>query len=98
MIDSRLRFRERFPCRLEPCFRYRVFYWGHHDPDVGRAADAAELGERVVFAVAELAVEDDDGLCAVIAGVDRFGDELRVLRQAVIAALRREASGLVSEN
>ena len=83
---------------LKPRVRDRVLHLHHHDADILRPADAAEARQQIFFAVAQLAVENDHRLRSVIAGVDGLGDELRVLRESVIAALLREARRFVAQN
>ena len=52
---------------------------------------------EIVFAAADLAVDDHDRFRAVIARVDGFRDQRGVARQALVAAFRRESGRLVAQ-
>ena len=68
------------------------------DPGVFWAADAAEARQQILLTLAELAVDDDDGFGAMIPGVNRFGNQGRVLRESLVAAPGGEARRLVAEH
>ena len=97
-VDLLLHVFQRFARGLKPGFRDRILHLHHDDADILRAADAAEARQQIFFAVAQFAVDDDDRFRAVIAGVDGLGDQLRMLRQSVIAALFCEARRLVAQH
>ena len=76
-VDLVLHGGERFARGGEPIVRDFVFDLHEQDAGVFRAADGAESREQIFFTVAELAVDHDDGFRAVIARVDRFGDQAK---------------------
>ena len=98
VVDLLLHLGQRLARRLEPALGDRVLHLQQHDANVLRAAHAAEAHQQVLFAVAQLSVDEDHRLGAVIARVDGLGNQLRMLRQALVAALLAEDLGLVAEH
>ncbi len=96
-IDLILDGRERFARGAEPVPRDFIFDLHQQDAGVFRTADAAEARQQVLFASAEFAIDYNHGLGAVVARVDRFGDQRGVLRQALMAALGGETGGFVAQ-
>ncbi len=98
VVDLLLDLSQRLAGRLEPALGDGVLHLQQHDADVLRPAYAAEAHEQIFFAVAEFPVDQHHRLGAVIARVDRLGDQLRMLRQPVMAALLAEDLGLIAEH
>ena len=96
-IDLILHVGERFSRRCKPCVRGVVFRLHDHDAGVLGPVDAAEFRELILFAVSQFSVDQDHGFGAMIPRVDRLGDQLGVLRQSGISALRGEARRLVAQ-
>ena len=97
-VDLLLSILQRFSRGLKPRFRNRILRLHHDNANIFRATDAAEAGQQIFFSVAQFAVEHDHGFRSVIAGIDGLGNELRVLRESVVAAFFREARGFVAEH
>src|SRR5580692_1356218 len=89
---------EGFAEGLKPGIGNGIFDLGAEDADVFWAADAAKTSEKIFFAVREFAIDEDDGFCAVIAGIDSFGDELGVAGRPLMIGLGDEAERLVAED
>ena len=98
VVDLLLDLSQRLAGGLEPALGDRILHLQQHDADVLRAADAAETHQQIFFALVQLSVNEDDGFSAVIAGVDGFGDELRMLGQALVSALLSKDLGFVAEH
>ncbi len=71
-----------------------------HDYDAGILGTvyAAEFCQQIFFVVSQFTVHHDHGPGAMIAGVDRLGNQLGVLRQSGIPALCRETCRLVAQD
>jgi hypothetical protein len=82
VVNLLLQFPERFARRLEPALRHIVLDLNKNDAGIFRPAHAAESREQILFAVAQLAIHQHQRLRAMVAGVDGFGHQLRMLRHA----------------
>src|SRR5712671_2670866 len=97
-VDFILNVGQRLPRGRKPLLRGGIFHLQEKYPGILGAADASESRERILFTIAQYSVDDNDGFCAVIPGIDRFGDQLRVLCQAVVPAFGRKARRLVTKH
>src|SRR5260370_32790187 len=73
-VDLILNVGQRLPRGCKPLLRGGIFHLQEKYPGILGAADASESRERILFTIAQFSVDDDDGFCAVISGLDRFRD------------------------
>ena len=97
-IDLILYLGERFPCRRKPRVRGIIFHLHDHDAGIFGPVHAAEFREQILFVVSQFSVDQDYGFRAMIPRVDRLRDQLGVLRQPGIPALRGEARRLIAQD
>ena len=89
---------KRLPRGRKPFLCRRIFHLQEKDSGIFRAADASESRQLILFAVAQFAVDHNNSFCAVVPGINRFRDQLRVFGQASVAAFCRKSRGFVTEH
>ena len=88
---------ERLPGGREPGLRDIVLGLDHDDAGILRTVHASKSGEQILFAIAQLSVDQDDRPGAVISRVDRLGDQLGMFGESGVPALRRKSRRFVAK-
>ncbi len=82
---------------LKPVLGRCVFRLHQQDAGVLRAGFSSETHQQVLFAVAQLPIQQDHRFRAVIARIDRLGDQVGMLGHALVAAFLRETRGFITQ-